>query len=147
MYDNTELQTYRKKINMLAKFGAEKVPLVKIEAIPKHFENFQNTNDTWAKIDLPKGYNASGCIYRFNQGSLGFPFHEHDVSERMIVMEGTFQVVIENEGKMKSFILNKNEDIFIKEHIPHKVNVLGYCEILIIWYPAFSKGWEGNFKK
>lgn len=136
------IKSARARFEMLLLSRGNGVTEVSKVDIPKERENFPNSTDEWQSVDLPESANATTCMYYAKKGNY-FPPHTHaDATEQLIILnpEGRIRVITNEYIREYSY----PESVFFKKGEPHAVQWLEDTSSLIIWNPAFKKGWEAE---
>ncbi len=125
------------------KIGGFKIEEVKILEIPKQWENFLNTEDTWCEVPYPIDADLTGAMYRGKEGSI-FKAHRHPKRYEIFTVlneEGVVHCVTPTWQRTIRF----GESVYFDINEPHACQFLGkgFTLINIVWHPKMN-GWEAE---
>lgn len=115
---------------------------VSIKDIPKKWERFMDTEDSWVSVEFPESEDIASCIYKAKKGSIFKPHKHNDSVEHLVVLKGRIRSVTDTDVRIVSF----PNAVYFPKKKPHAIEFLEDTEILVMWHPKKS-GWDAEFLK
>ena len=115
-----------------------------VDNIPNYnLSNFKSKGYIDYKVD--NGIATGTCL--FNNGDLAisrtvvskgtvWPIHEHPEKEFVIMISGTFRMILQHLDKEEDVILNPNDTMYIKPDTPHMGKAITDCIMIAMTVPA-----------